>query len=74
MDSTHPPTHLRITLIGRRPVDSHPVPFGEVEQTAVAAEPAPPGNEWRASCCRADQRPGRKIGGPAAGGPARVRP
>ncbi|KQV21806.1 MULTISPECIES: M48 family metallopeptidase [unclassified Kitasatospora] len=41
VDSTHPPTHLRIKLIGRRPVDSHPVFFGPAEQAAVEAELAP---------------------------------
>ncbi|GAA1142544.1 Zn-dependent protease with chaperone function [Kitasatospora gansuensis] len=41
VDSTHPPTHLRIKLIGRRPVDAHPVLFGAAEQAAVEAELAP---------------------------------
>ncbi|WP_457030531.1 M48 family metallopeptidase [Kitasatospora sp. P5_F3] len=41
VDTSHPPTHLRIKLVGRRPVDSHPVSFGPAEQTAVEAELAP---------------------------------
>ncbi|BFV60106.1 hypothetical protein KCMC57_up52100 [Kitasatospora sp. CMC57] len=45
VDSTHPPTHLRIKLLGGRSVDSHPVPFGPAEQDGVEAELAPH-REW----------------------------
>lgn len=40
VDSTHPPTHLRIALLDR-PVEPRPVAFGRIEQEKVEAELAP---------------------------------